>query len=136
MQGFITYSSLETLNKMLFRKDCFDFLSEPSSFMVLYDLTTQEIKLVVKISPDILFVREIVKDPTTDGFRLEFNMSLFVDIDCLLDHYHENFMYDWSGSTVRRIKLKRAVYNHVLSLQYLAGSVLKRNQINIVYTHL
>ena len=90
----------------------------------------------MKLGPETLFVRQIVKDPSTQCLRLEFNFSLFLYVDALLDYYHEHFLYDWSGSTVRRLKLKRGVYNHVLSLQKLAALVLKRNQNNILYVHL
>ena len=56
----------------------------------------------MKLGPETLFVRQIVKDPSTQSLRLEFNLSLFLDVDALLDYYHEHFLYDWSGSTVRR----------------------------------
>ena len=39
-------------------KDCFDFLSEPLSFIVLFDSANQEITLVVKMGPDKLFTRQ------------------------------------------------------------------------------
>ena len=90
---------------------------------------------MVKLSPDRLFVRQIIRDPLSSRFRLEFNLSWFDDIESLVDFYHENYLYDWMGSTVTRLKLKRAVYNRVLSLQYLAGVAVKKNHLSIPYPH-
>ena len=116
-------------------KDCFDFLSEPLSFIVLFDSVNQEISLVVKMDPDKLFTRQIVRE-TLGQYRLELNLTCFNSKEELLDFYHENYLYDWAGSTVTRLKLKRAVYNRVLSLEYLARVVLKRNRMPIPYQHL
>ena len=52
-------------------KNCFDFLSEPFSFAVLLDFSTDELRLVVKLSPDRLFVRQIITDPLSSFFLLE-----------------------------------------------------------------
>ena len=108
-------------------KDCFDFLSYPLSFIVLFDAVNQEISLVVKMGPDKLFTRQIVRQSLGNQYRLELNLSLFGSIEELVDFYHENYLYDWTGSTVTRLKLKRAVYNRVLPLEYLARVVMKRN---------
>ena len=88
-------------------KECFDFLSEPLSFIVLLDSVNQEISLVVKISPDKLFTRQIVRESPLNQYRLELNLTCFDSKDELLDFYHENYLYDWAGSTVMRLKLKR-----------------------------
>ena len=117
-------------------KDCFDFLSEPLSFIVLFDLANQEITLVVKMGPDKLFTRQIVRETPLNQYRLELNLTCFNSKEELLDFYHENYLYDWAGSTVTRLKLKRAVYNRVLPLEYLARVVLKRNRMPIPYQHL
>ena len=117
-------------------KNCFDFLSEPFSFAVLLDFSTEKLRLVIKLSPDRLFLRQIIRDPLSSHFRLEFNLSWFDDIESLVDFYHENYLYDWMSSTVTRLKLTRAVYNCVLSLQYLAGVALKKNLLSIPYPHL
>ena len=116
-------------------KDCFDFLLEPLSFIVLFDLANEEISLVVKMGPDKLFTRKIVRE-TLGQYRLELNLTCFNSKEELLDFYHENYLYNWAGSTATRLKLKRAVYNRVLSLEYLARMVLRRNQMSIPYQHL
>ena len=125
-----------TLNIVHFMrwKACFDFLSEPYSFVLLYKTNSQDLIMVVKMSPQQLFVREILKEANL--YRLQSEIARFQTTDMLVDFYHENFLYNWSGDVVTRFKLKRAVYNHVLSLQYLARLVLKRNQISIPYAHL
>ena len=74
----------ENLVHTLSWKDCFDFLSEPYSFVVLFEQSTQELRLVVKLSPETLFVRQIVKDPTTDRFRLEFNLMFISGRRCFV----------------------------------------------------
>ena len=117
-------------------KACFDFLSEPLYFIVLLDSVNQEISLVVKISPDKLFTRQIVKENLPNQYRLELNLTCFPSLEDLLDFYHQNYLYDWAGSTVTRLKLKRAVYNQVLSLEHLARVTLKKNQMAIPYPHL
>ena len=65
MMTFIYYGVYSNLFKMSSYivhvkdlKDCFDFLSEPLSFIVLFDLVNQEISLVVKMNPDKLFTRK------------------------------------------------------------------------------
>ena len=117
-------------------KDCFDFLSEPFSFIVLFDPVNQEISLVVKMGPDKLFTRQIVRENLANQYRLELNLTCFATVEELVDFYHENYLYDWAGSTVTRFKLKRAVYNQVLSLEHLARVVMTRNRIAIPYQHL
>ena len=117
-------------------KDCFDFFSEPLSFIMLFDLVNQEISLVVKMGPEKLFTRQILRNPLANQYRLELNLTCFSSMEELVDFYHENYLYDWAGSTVTRLKLKRAVYNRVLTLEYLARVVLKRNQMSIPYQHL
>ena len=103
---------------------------------MLFDQSHQELMLVVKLTPETLFMRQIVREPLSSRFRLEFNSNCFDTMDSLLDFYHENFLYDWTGSTLRRLKMKRAVYNRILSLQYFAGVALKRKQLSIPYPHL
>ena len=117
-------------------KDCFDFLSEPLSFLVLFNSVNQEISLVVKVSPDKLFTRQIVRENPMNQYRLELNLTCFTTIEELVDFYHENYLYDWASSTVTRFKLKRDVYNQVLSLEHLARVVLKRKRMTIPYQHL
>ena len=117
-------------------KDCFDFLSEPLSFIVLLDSVNQEISLVIKMGPNKLFTRQIVRESPLNQYRLELNLTCFDSKDELLDFYHENYLYDWAGSTVTRLKLKRGVYNRMLPLEYLARVVLKRNRMPIPYQHL
>ena len=117
-------------------KDCFDFLSEPLSFIVLLDPVNEEISLVVKMGPDKLFTRQIVRESVGNQYRLELNLTCFSSVEELVDFYHENYLYDWAGSTVTRLNLKRAVYNCVLSLEYLARVVLRRNRMAIPYQHL
>ena len=117
-------------------KDCFDFLSEPFSFIVLFDPVNQEISLVVKMGPDKLFTRQIVRENLANQYRLELNLICFGTVEELVDFYHKNYLYDWAGSMVTRLKLKRAVYNRVLSLEYLARVVLRRNRMAIPYQHL
>ena len=94
---------------------------------MLLDFSTEELRLVVKLSPDRLFVRQNIRDPLSSHFQLEFNLSWFDDIESLVDFYHENYLYNWMGNTVMRLKLKRAVYDRVLSLLYLAGVAVKKN---------
>ena len=113
---------------------CFDFLSEPFSFVLLCDDFTQEISLVMKNSADELFIRQIMFSPQV--YRLEYELVTFPDIESLLDYYHENFLYERTFGTVRRFKLKRAVYNSVLSLKHLATVAVRRNQIPNPYEHI
>ena len=47
-----------------------------------------------------------------------------------MDFYHENYLYDWMGSTVTRLKLKRAVYDHVL-FSIFCGSVCEMKKTSI-----
>ena len=118
-------------------KDCFDFLSEPLSFIVLLEGNKEEISLVVKMGPEKLFTRQIVREPLVNQFRLELNLTCLISsVEELVDFYHENYLYDWAGSTVTRLKLKRAVYNRVLTLEYLVRVALKRNRMAIPYDHL
>ena len=107
-------------------KACFDFLSEPLSFIVLFDSVNQEISLVVKMGPDRLFTRQIVRETSRNQYRLELNLTCFATIEELVNFYHQNYLYAWAGSTVTRFKLKRAVYNQVLSLEHLARVVMKK----------
>ena len=117
-------------------KDCFNFLSQPLSFTVLFDSANEEISLVVKMGPNKLFTRQIVRETLGNQYRLELNLTCFGTIEELVDFYHKNYLYDWAGSTVTRLKLKRAVYNRVLPLEHLARVVFKRNRIAIPYQHL
>ena len=114
-------------------QDCCDFLSTPNSYMVLYDLSSHKIELVVKLDSVYLFVKEIVT--VTNQFSLN-HITWFQSLEDLIDFYHENFIYDWSGSMVRRFKLDRPVYNKVCSLQHLAGVVVKKNKIPIPHPDL
>ena len=115
-------------------KACIDFLSEPSSFILLCDLSTQEISLVIKDTADQLIVRQIMYSP--QSFRLEYELINFPDIESLLDYYHEHFMYERAFGVVRRFKLKRVVYNSVLSLKHLATVVVRRNRLPNPYGHI
>ena len=133
---FIHFKMLSYIIYLNEWKNCFDFLSEPFSSAVLLDFSTEELRLVVKLSPDRLFVRQIIRDPLTSHFQLEFNLSWFDNIELVVDFYHGNYLYDWIGSTVTRLKLMRAVYNQVLSLQYLAGVAVNKNQLFIPNPHL
>ena len=103
---------------------------------MLFDSVNQEINLVVKMGPDKLFTRQIVRETSGNQYRLLLNLTCFGTLEELVDFYHENYLYDWAGSTVTRLKLKRAVYNQVLSLEYHARVVMKRNQMTIPYQHL
>ena len=103
---------------------------------MLLDQSNQEISLVVKMTPEKIFTRQIVREPVMNRYRLELNLTCFSSVEELLDFYHENYLYDWAGSTVTRLKLKRAVYNRVLTLAYLARVVLKINRLSIPYEHL
>ena len=77
-------------------KNCFDFLSEPFSFAMLLDFSTEELRLVVKLYPNRLFVRQIIRDP----------------LYChLVDIYHETYLYGWIGSTVTRLILNEFLKN-------------------------
>ena len=88
-------------------KDCYDFLSEPHSYVILYDLSSTQILMVMKLLADELFVREIIKDAVTGKFCLDYTTDWFFDLEALIDH--ENYMYEWSFSTVKRLKLGRPV---------------------------
>ena len=59
---------------------------------VLLDFSTEELRLVVKLSPDRLFVRQIIRDTLPSRLHLEFNLNWFDDIESLVDFHHENYL--------------------------------------------
>ena len=63
-----SFQNVELHHSFKGMKNCFDFLSEPFSFSVLLDFSTEELRLVVKLSPDRLFVRKIIRDPLSSRF--------------------------------------------------------------------
>ena len=134
--GLISHRAVMALNIVHYIdwRACFDFLSEPFSFVLLCDDFTQEISLVMKNSADELFIRQIMFSPQV--YRLEYELVTFSNIESLLDYYHENYLYERSFGTVRHFKLKRAVYNSVLSLKHLATVAVRRNRIPNPYEHI
>ena len=52
-------------------KNCYDFLSEQFSIIVVLDQSNQEMRLVVKMGPERLFIKQIVREPVLNRFQLE-----------------------------------------------------------------
>ena len=61
---------------------------------MLFDSVNQEISLVVKMGPDKLFTRQIVRETLGNQYRLELNLTCFNSKEELLDFYHKNYLYD------------------------------------------
>ena len=91
-----------------------------------------DVKLVVSLSPDKLLCRRILCDFISVRYALEFKDVLdFSTVSDLIDHYTENYIFDGTSGVITRLRLRKPCYNRVMSLRYLSGVVIQKNNIPV-----
>ena len=109
-----------------------DSLSEPGSYC-LYRNLHQTWVLVVKIDPNVIWTRSILRSIPGNRFGFVGLALKFDNLASLLEHGHRfGFVVDGVEGVIH---LRRPLYKRVLSLQYLAGKVLKgvEDRLDLTY---
>lgn len=107
-------------------QNMFDFLTEPMSYAIT--LNGHDMQLVVKLpTAETCYVRKIVFSPLDLHFHYEDSTLYFPSLEHLVEHFHGHCLVVRTGmTTFQRIRLRRPVYNRVMSLKYSATVLLKR----------
>ena len=110
----------------------YEYFCHQYSYALVMDSFLLDVKLVVSLSPDRLLWRRILCDFISGRYALEFNDALdFPTVSDLIDHYTENYIFDGTSGVITRLRLRKPCYTQVMSLRYLSGVVIQKNNLPV-----